>query len=88
MPIQSPKGSNQGRQARETLIDTAWPNARQNLLACLQQQNIGQEEYALDDLNDAFAALWTARKIACGQAQRIPALPDVDARGLRMEMWY
>ena len=39
-----------------------------------------------DDLNDAFAALWTARRIANGTAQvfgdRAP-----DKFGLRMEMW-
>ena len=69
------------------LIDAAWPNARANLLASLRQR-ISDELYALDDLNDAFAALWTARRILLGQAQRIPDEPDIDARGLRMEMWY
>lgn len=70
--LQDKKDSDTGRQAREALIDTAWPNARVPLLASLQQQGISLEHYALDDLNDAFAALWTARKILPGQAQRIP----------------
>jgi predicted RNase H-like nuclease len=88
VPIQDEKDSDAGRQAREALIDAAWPNARPDLLASLQQQGMSRDHYALDDLNDAFAALWTARKILLGQAQRIPNVPEIDARGLRMEMWY
>jgi predicted RNase H-like nuclease len=87
-PIQDEKDSDQGRTAREALIDAAWPSVRQNLLGSLQQQGLSREHYALDDVNDAFAALWTARRIVLGQAQRIPDTPDIDARGLRMEMWY
>ncbi len=87
-PIQHAKDTEPGRQVREALIDDAWPNARPDLLASLQQQGIGREYYALDDLNDAFAALWTARRILLGQAQHIPDAPDIDAQGLRMEMWY
>jgi len=41
-----------------------------------------------DDLLDA-AVLWlTARRIALGRAQRLPALPERDARGLDMAIWY
>ena len=43
---------------------------------------------APDDLLDAHAACWTAQRIVEGQAVRIPAAPEVDAKGLRMEMWY
>lgn len=46
---------------------------------------------ALDDLLDACAACWTARRIAQGRAARLPAAgpaaPPADARGLRMEIW-
>jgi predicted RNase H-like nuclease len=88
VPIPHAKDTDPGRQAREALIDAAWPNVRPNLLTSLQQQGISHEHYALDDLNDAFAALWTARRIYLGQAYRIPESPDIDERGLRMEMWY
>jgi predicted RNase H-like nuclease len=88
VPIQDEKDSDLGRQAREALIDAAWPNARMDLLGSVQQQGINREHYSLDDLNDAFAAVWTARKILQGQAQRIPEAQEIDARGLRMEMWY
>lgn len=40
-----------------------------------------------DDLVDAAAASWTAARIAMGAAQRFPAEPPCDGRGLRMEIW-
>lgn len=43
---------------------------------------------AQDDILDACAACWTARRIALGVATPIPPFPPLDARGLRMEMWY
>lgn len=39
-----------------------------------------------DDILDALVALWTAERIACGTAISIPAQPQLDAYGLRMEM--
>ena len=87
-PIQFEKASGQGKHARESLIDAAWPGVREEIIAQLQQQGITRKYVGLDDLNDAFAALWTSHRIAAGQAQRIPNAPEVDARGLRMEMWY
>jgi predicted RNase H-like nuclease len=41
---------------------------------------------AKDDILDAFAALWTAERIMCGTASRIPNLPGVDSFGLSMEI--
>ena len=40
-----------------------------------------------DDILDAFALCWTARRLAAGDAIRLPELPPHDARGLRMEIW-
>lgn len=39
-----------------------------------------------DDILDACALLWTARRAWRGRAQRLPAQPPRDARGLRMEI--
>lgn len=39
-----------------------------------------------DDLLDAVACSWTAARLARGEARRFPVVPDVDARGLRMEI--
>ncbi len=41
-----------------------------------------------DDVLDAYAAAWTAQRIADNAAKRIPSRPPIDAKGLRMEMWY
>lgn len=44
-------------------------------------------EVADDDILDALAALFTARRIHRGHACVVPELPALDANGLRMEMW-
>jgi predicted RNase H-like nuclease len=41
---------------------------------------------APDDLLDACAVAWTAMRLARGRAVRLPAEPEVDIRGLRMEI--
>lgn len=41
-----------------------------------------------DDLLDAMAAAWTAGRIARGEATAIPELPELDRRGLRMDMVF
>ena len=41
---------------------------------------------ASDDLLDALAAAWTAERIARARAGALPARPELDPRGLRMEM--
>jgi len=40
--------------------------------------------YGVDDLHDALAALWAARRIRAGTARTFPNEPPLDARGLRM----
>lgn len=40
------------------------------------------------DLLDAFALLWTARRVRSGEANSLPGVPPRDARGLRMEIVY
>jgi len=41
-----------------------------------------------DDFFDALASTWTAARIARGEALTLPAEPEYDARGLRMEIVY
>ena len=43
---------------------------------------------ARDDLYDACAAVWTAGRVAHGAQGRLPPEPQVDSRGLRMEIVY
>lgn len=48
-----------GAQERELLIDSAWPGQRSNVL-----RRLGRAGYRRDDLNDAFAAVWSAARVA------------------------
>ena len=59
-----------------------WPGA---LARCRQEltQVGGQAD---DDLIDAFAAPWTARRIVEGKAIQFPAVAEVDGAGLPMRM--
>jgi predicted RNase H-like nuclease len=41
-----------------------------------------------DDILDATVAAWTAKRVVDGVAGRLPAKPERDARGLRMEIVY
>ncbi|MFQ5931101.1 MAG: DUF429 domain-containing protein, partial [Nitrospiraceae bacterium] len=45
-------------------------------------------QVASDDLLDACVLAWTAHRIWRKKAQRVPANPPVDRKGLRMEIWY
>ena len=80
VPMKHRKASREGQAERVQLIDAEWPGQRQAILDSLQ----GSFEY--DDLNDAFAALWTARRIAQGIA-RVLGSQSIDKYGIRMEMW-
>ncbi len=41
-----------------------------------------------DDFYDSCVAAWTASRVAYGTAQRLPLVPPLDSRGLRMEIVY
>lgn len=43
---------------------------------------------AADDLLDSLAALWTAERIALGNARSLPDPPMLDSVGLTMAIWY
>ena len=58
--------------------------------APLIAQNLGArlEGAEPDDLLDACAACWSARRIVEGAATALPPEPHRDARGLCMQIWY
>jgi predicted RNase H-like nuclease len=43
---------------------------------------------AADDVLDAHAVCWSAARIACGRAVRLPSRPVQDGNGLPMTIWY
>jgi predicted RNase H-like nuclease len=79
--LQHSKASAAGRAEREQLIDAIWQGERERLWARVQGRGCRP-----DDLNDAFAALWTAVRIARGSARRRPQTMETDEHGLRMEI--
>jgi predicted RNase H-like nuclease len=75
------KKSTRGHAERAALIDAEWPGERARLRAGLPRGG-----FQLDDLHDAFAALWTARRIRDGAASTFPSSPERDACRLAMEI--
>ncbi len=53
----------------------------------LEEHMILPKGVAADDVLDAAACAWTARRVALGTALRMPDSPPIDGRGLRMEIW-
>jgi predicted RNase H-like nuclease len=45
-------------------------------------------EVAKTDVLDAFAMLWSAKRIATSRAKRLPSTPVYDSRGFDMAIWY
>lgn len=80
-PVLSKKRRLAGRNERIHLLRlNGFPvdHARQNIPS--------RGQWAWDDLIDACACAWSARRILEGRSLRFPAAPPRDARGLRMEI--
>jgi predicted RNase H-like nuclease len=82
-PLARSKRSAQGVVSRIRLLERAGLGA---VLECAAE--LAGTSASLDDVLDASAAAWTARRHARGEAHRIPDEPPLDRRGLRMEMWW
>lgn len=80
-PMQYSKSRRAGRDERRSLLITAFGDVIERALG--DRRSLG---CAADDLLDAFAALWTARRITKGTAVTLPARPPRDRFGLLMEM--
>lgn len=84
VPILERKKSPAGKAARGALVaarfgDHAFDHVR---------SRYPRADVSDDDINDAFAALWTAERMANGEAVAIPEQAQRDVAGLRMEIWY
>ena len=83
-PMQHSKKRKAGREERQALVekefgDSAIATVRAGFL---------RRDVADDDILDAFAALWTAGRIAAGRARALPRRPIRDSVGLLMEIRY
>lgn len=54
----------------------------------IREQFPKKKQAADDDILDALVALWTAKRIADGEAGRFPAVPVFDEQELDMAIWY
>lgn len=71
-----------GRTERIDLLAPHFGDAPARLLADRPKAAV-----AADDVLDAFAALWTARRVAAGTAHSLPEAPPHDRHGLPMAIW-
>lgn len=83
-PMRNPKRTGQGFMERLALVESefgsdAFANVR---------DGYGRSKVHDDDILDAFAALWTAERIAKGVAESCPNPPETDSTGIVMAMWY
>lgn len=51
-------------------------------------QSVARRQAAADDVLDALVALWSAERIAAGEAVSLPTPPVSDATGLATAIWY
>lgn len=92
-PLLTKKSSTEGEQTRAKLIEHAFPTLPE--LTTLHQQlgprsKHGKTRWALNDLHDAFAALWSAHRIMSNTAQNFPSehasKAPIDATGKTMQI--
>lgn len=82
--IAEAKKSATGMVIRRRLIDSYFGEEARNAVRREQPRSL----VADDDINDAFAALWTAARIHAGSARVIPDPPETDSNGIAMGIWY
>ena len=80
-PMPHGKHERAGREERLRLISGVWP---EDVERC--ERSFARSECGLDDLYDAFAALWSARRVASGVAEQLPEIAPRDVRGLPMRI--
>ena len=84
-PMQFSKRTPAGFEERRATLEAALPGLA---LPALTEASRLFRGTAADDILDAAALAWSARRLADGTCVSLPATPSVDARGLRMEVIY
>ena len=83
-PMRHSKKHKAGREERRALIAREYGvSAIAAVRDCFVRPDVAD-----DDILDAFAALWTAGRIAAGRARALPRRPIRDSDGLLMEIRY
>ena len=79
-PLPTSKKSWAGPQQRRQLLDAAGIRLSNEL-------GLAGEVAAVDDVLDAAATAWTARRYASGQARAMPKKPEVFSDGIEFAIW-
>jgi len=79
-PLLSRKKTVAGAEQRRLLLDAAGVRLTNELA-------LAGVVAAVDDILDAAAAAWTARRYACGQAKSMPLTPEMFSDGIRCAIW-
>lgn len=79
--LQFAKKRTKGREERSRALRPHFGDVLGEAVSALRSEGC-----AVDDVLDAFAALWTAQRIVAGKATRVPDQPGRDRFGLRMEI--
>jgi len=83
-PMRYGKKTPEGRHERhESLVHVFGAKVIDENRSCHARRDVTD-----DDLYDAFAALWTARRIHAEKASCLPESPPFDSEGLPMGIWY
>jgi predicted RNase H-like nuclease len=83
-PIIQPKRKKIGKLIRSALVDRYFGSGAFQLV----RREYLKKYVADDDINDAFAALWSAERIHKDIAKKIPDIPVYDSYGIEMVMRY
>jgi predicted RNase H-like nuclease len=83
-PMRHAKRKQAGFDERLAHLADVFPEAvLQEALAAFPRTEVGR-----DDVLDAFAVLWSAKRIAMSTAERLPAEAPRDSCGIEMAIWY
>jgi len=82
-PMQHKKRQLAGRNERMRLLSPIFCGLEKFVAEVRKPKQV-----APDDILDALAAVWTAGQIVSGKAETLPKNPELDSKGLRMEILY
>ncbi len=81
-PLKHGKRSKEGKAERLSLLEREFGGVGEAL------NSVKRKPPAANDVIDAYAAAWSAWRMARGKARYIPEELQMDSRGLRMGIWY
>jgi predicted RNase H-like nuclease len=82
-PLEHPKKTPEGREQRMRLVESFFGRYAFTFAREFLPKRVGD-----DDILDAYAATWTAWRIAAGIADSLPRLAPTDSKGLEMAIWF